>query len=132
MLEIRGHRECAARLADTGLPTKTEQADLLQALYGRNGECPIPWWPPVAARCSTPRSEAVRIAPASDAVLLLTDGYLANGRSRADPDIDSLPDLRVSFPPNPTPPPPTAHGLHPYLRDPDTLACRGGCRAPRA
>ena len=65
----------------TGLPTKTEQADLLQAMFGRNGECPVPV---VAARspadCFDVVQEAWRIAVRfMTPVFLLTDGYIANG-----------------------------------------------------
>ena len=65
----------------TGLPTKTEQSDLMQAYYGRNGECPMP----IIANC-TPSDcfdvayEAVRIAlQHMTPVILLSDGYIANG-----------------------------------------------------
>ncbi len=65
----------------TGLPTKTEQADLLQALYGRNGECPVPAIAAMTpADCFYAAIEAARIAiKYMTPVLLLTDGYLANG-----------------------------------------------------
>ncbi|MBN2329400.1 MAG: 2-oxoacid:acceptor oxidoreductase subunit alpha [Candidatus Omnitrophica bacterium] len=84
----------------TGLPTKTEQADLFQALLGRNGECPVP----VLAAC-TPSDcfymaiEASRIAMKfMTPVILLTDGYLANGAEPLRiPDIDDLPKIDVDY-----------------------------------
>ncbi len=86
----------------TGLPTKTEQADLLQALYGRNGECPLPV---LAARspadCFQTAYEAVRIAiEYMTPVILLSDGYLANGSEPwRFPTADQLPEIRFSFAP---------------------------------
>ena len=84
----------------TGLPTKTEQADLLMAMYGRHGESPLPI---VAAysssQCFDAAIEAVRIAVKyRTPVMLLSDGYLANGTEPWKlPDLDSLPDISVSF-----------------------------------
>jgi 2-oxoglutarate ferredoxin oxidoreductase subunit alpha len=105
----------------TGLPTKTEQADLLLAMYGRHGESPLPI---VAARspshCFDAALEAVRIAlKYRTPVILLTDGYLANGAEPWRlPDVDTLPDLSVAFATEPN------HDgtFWPYLRDPETLA----------
>lgn len=82
----------------TGLPTKTEQADLMQAMYGRNGECPVP-----VVAASTPGDcfdavlEAARIATRyMTPVILLTDGYLANGSEPwMIPVVGELPDLTV-------------------------------------
>jgi 2-oxoglutarate ferredoxin oxidoreductase subunit alpha len=110
----------------TGLPTKTEQADLLQAMYGRNGEAPVPIVAPAtAAECFTAALEATRIAVTyRTPVFLLSDGYLANGSEPwRVPDTAELPDLRVQFAsgPNHT----DADGTEsfwPYLRDPQTLA----------
>ncbi|BBA99449.1 putative oxidoreductase [Actinacidiphila reveromycinica] len=110
----------------TGLPTKTEQADLLQAMYGRNGEAPVPVVAPATpADCFAAALEAARIALAyRTPVMLLSDGYLANGSEPwRVPDVDELPDLRVEFAsgPNHT----AADGtrsFRPYLRDPETLA----------
>ncbi len=110
----------------TGLPTKTEQSDLLQAMFGRNGEAPIPV---VAAKspadCFDAALEAARIALTyRTPVILLSDGYLANGAEPwAIPDVDSLPDLRVEFTtaPNGAAADGTPEFL-PYLRDPETLA----------
>jgi len=100
----------------TGLPTKTEQADLLQALFGRNGECPVPV---VAARspadCFDATIEAWRIATRHmTPVFLLTDGYIANGAEPwRVPDVDSLPQFIVKHPQG------TENGdvFHPYARD---------------
>jgi 2-oxoglutarate/2-oxoacid ferredoxin oxidoreductase subunit alpha len=112
----------------TGLPTKTEQSDLLQAMYGRNGEAPVPI---VAAQspgdCFYAAIEAARIALTyRTPVFLLSDGYLANGSEPwRVPEIDELPDLRVSFAtePNGTGSNGGAVGeFLPYLRDPQTLA----------
>ncbi|RPF24809.1 2-oxoacid:acceptor oxidoreductase subunit alpha [Streptomyces sp. TLI_185] len=110
----------------TGLPTKTEQADLLQAMYGRNGEAPVPIVAPrTPADCFDAAMEAARIAVTyRTPVLLLSDGYLANGSEPwRIPDLDELPDLRVQFASGPN------HTLEdgtevfwPYKRDPQTLA----------
>jgi 2-oxoglutarate/2-oxoacid ferredoxin oxidoreductase subunit alpha len=102
----------------TGLPTKTEQADLLQALYGRNGEAPLP-----VIAASTPSDcydatfEACRIAlKYMTPVMLLTDGYLANGSEPwLIPDFDTMPDISPKFTTNP-------EGFMPYARDEATLA----------
>ena len=105
----------------TGLPTKTEQSDLLQAMYGRNGEAPIPVIAPRSpADCFDTAIEAARIATKyRTPVILLSDGYLANGSEPWQiPDVDALPDIRVEFTTQPN------HGddYWPYLRDPQTLA----------
>ncbi|WP_431042812.1 2-oxoacid:acceptor oxidoreductase subunit alpha [Streptomyces sp. P1-3] len=110
----------------TGLPTKTEQADLLQAMYGRNGEAPVPVVAPrTPADCFDAALEAARIALTyRTPVFLLSDGYLANGSEPwRIPEIDELPDLRVRFATGPN------HVLDdgsevfwPYKRDPQTLA----------
>jgi len=84
----------------TGLPTKTEQADLMQALFGRNGEAPIP-----IVACATPADafdcamEAVRIATQyMTPVFLLTDGFIANGAEPWRlPDLDKLPKFPKEF-----------------------------------
>ncbi|MFD4951887.1 2-oxoacid:acceptor oxidoreductase subunit alpha [Streptomyces sp. NPDC058451] len=110
----------------TGLPTKTEQADLLQAMYGRNGEAPVPV---LAARtpadCFDAAIEAARIALTyRTPVFLLSDGYLANGSEPwRIPEPDELPDLHVRFAqgPNHTLPDGT-EVFWPYKRDPHTLA----------
>ncbi|WP_329255780.1 2-oxoacid:acceptor oxidoreductase subunit alpha [Streptomyces sp. NBC_01478] len=110
----------------TGLPTKTEQADLLQAMFGRNGEAPVPIVAPCTpADCFDAAIEAARIALTyRTPVMLLSDGYLANGSEPwRIPDIDELPDLTVQFAQGPN------HTLEdgtevfwPYKRDPQTLA----------
>ena len=110
----------------TGLPTKTEQADLLQAMYGRNGEAPVPVVAPrTPADCFDAALEAARIAVTyRTPVFLLSDGYLANGSEPwRIPDLDELPDLRVRFAQGPN------HTLGdgtevfwPYKRDEQTLA----------
>ncbi|WP_189269830.1 2-oxoacid:acceptor oxidoreductase subunit alpha, partial [Streptomyces fuscichromogenes] len=110
----------------TGLPTKTEQADLLQAMFGRNGEAPVPVIAPrTPADCFDAALEAARIALTyRTPVMLLSDGYLANGSEPwRIPEIDELPDLRVEFASGPN------HVLDdgsevfwPYKRDPRTLA----------
>ncbi|MFI5873993.1 2-oxoacid:acceptor oxidoreductase subunit alpha [Streptomyces sp. NPDC051445] len=110
----------------TGLPTKTEQADLLQAMYGRNGEAPVPIVAPrTPADCFDAALEAARIALTyRTPVMLLSDGYLANGSEPwRIPELDELPDLTVQFAQGPN------HTLSdgsevfwPYKRDPQTLA----------
>ncbi|MFG3100197.1 2-oxoacid:acceptor oxidoreductase subunit alpha [Streptomyces sp. NPDC048182] len=110
----------------TGLPTKTEQADLLQAMYGRNGEAPVPVVAPrTPADCFDAALEAARIALAyRTPVFLLSDGYLANGSEPwRVPEVEELPDIPVRFAqaPNHT----LADGTEvfwPYKRDPHTLA----------
>jgi 2-oxoglutarate/2-oxoacid ferredoxin oxidoreductase subunit alpha len=84
----------------TGMPTKTEQADLLQAMFGRNGESPVPIVAPASpAECFTAAIEAARIAVKyRTPVILLSDGYLANGSEPwRIPDTASLPDLSQQF-----------------------------------
>jgi 2-oxoglutarate ferredoxin oxidoreductase subunit alpha len=108
----------------TGLPTKTEQSDLLQALFGRNGEAPVPVIAPRSpSDCFDAALEATRIALTyRTPVILLSDGYLANGSEPwAVPAADTLPDLSagVRFATEPN----GADGeFLPYLRDPETLA----------
>ncbi|WP_181766914.1 2-oxoacid:acceptor oxidoreductase subunit alpha [Streptomyces albidus (ex Kaewkla and Franco 2022)] len=110
----------------TGLPTKTEQADLLQAMFGRNGEAPVPIVAPsTPADCFTAAIEAARIALTyRTPVFLLSDGYLANGSEPwRVPETDDLPDLRVRFAQEPNHV--LADGTEvfwPYKRDPHTLA----------
>ncbi|HZY77437.1 MAG TPA: 2-oxoacid:acceptor oxidoreductase subunit alpha [Jatrophihabitantaceae bacterium] len=106
----------------TGLPTKTEQSDLLQAMFGRNGEAPVPI---VAAQspgdCFDAAIEACRIALAyRTPVFLLSDGYLANGSEPwRVPSVDELPDISVPFA---TEPNGEDGAFLPYLRDAETLA----------
>jgi 2-oxoglutarate ferredoxin oxidoreductase subunit alpha len=108
----------------TGLPTKTEQADLLQAMFGRNGESPVPIVAPLSpADCFDAAIEATRIALTyRTPVLLLSDGAIANGSEPwLVPNVDDLPDLRVEFATEPN----AEDGsdeFWPYVRDPETLA----------
>ena len=102
----------------TGLPTKTEQADLLQAMFGRNSEAPVP----VLAACSPGDCfwvalEASRIAVKYMVpVIVLSDGYLANGAEPwRIPDLGELPEIPVRFRTDST-------GFRPYDREPHTLA----------
>jgi 2-oxoglutarate/2-oxoacid ferredoxin oxidoreductase subunit alpha len=105
----------------TGMPTKTEQADLLQVMFGRNGEAPVP----VVAAC-TPSDcfhaalEATRIAlKYRTPVVLLSDGYLANGSEPwLLPDVADLPEIKVEFATEPN----HEGEFWPYLRDEATLA----------
>ncbi len=102
----------------TGLPTKTEQADLLQALYGRNGEAPVP-----VLAASTPSDcfntvfEAARIAlKFMTPVMVLSDGYLGNGSEPwLLPNVKDLPDISPKFRVDP-------NNYLPYLRDEATLS----------
>jgi 2-oxoglutarate ferredoxin oxidoreductase subunit alpha len=102
----------------TGLPTKTEQSDLLQVMFGRNGDSPMP-----VIAASSPKDcfevalEAVRIATHFMVpVVLLSDGYIANGSEPWKlPKVEDLPDLRVEFRTDP-------QGFLPYERNPETLA----------
>ncbi len=108
----------------TGLPTKTEQADLLQAMFGRNGEAPVPVIAPRSpADCFDAALDAVRIALTyRTPVLLLSDGSLANGSEPwLLPDADALPDLRVDFATEPNAPDGSGE-FWPYLRDAATMA----------
>ena len=108
----------------TGLPTKTEQADLLQAMFGRNGESPVPIVAPCTpADCFDAAIEATRIALTyRTPVMLLSDGAIANGSEPwLIPDVSTLPDLRVEFAKEPN----STDGsdeFWPYVRDPETLA----------
>src|SRR6185312_5646668 len=82
----------------TGLPTKTEQADLLQAMFGRNGECPVAILAPqTPVDCFDMAFEAVRIATRFMCpVFLLSDGYLANGSEPWKlPEVDKLPKITI-------------------------------------
>ncbi|HET9076698.1 MAG TPA: 2-oxoacid:acceptor oxidoreductase subunit alpha, partial [Acidimicrobiales bacterium] len=110
----------------TGLPTKTEQADLLQAMYGRHGEAPVPIVAPATpGECFHAAIEAARIAlKYRTPVFLLSDGYLANGAEPWQiPDVATLPDISVEFAtePNHVDEDGNAH-FWPYLRDTETLA----------
>ncbi|MES9539094.1 2-oxoacid:acceptor oxidoreductase subunit alpha [Actinomadura sp. NPDC000600] len=103
----------------TGLPTKTEQADLLQAMYGRNGEAPVPVVAPQSpSDCFDAAIEAARIAVKyRTPVILLSDGYLANGSEPWKlPDVASLPKIEPNFAE------PSQEEFQPFERDPATLA----------
>ena len=102
----------------TGLPTKTEQADLFQAVWGRNGECPaIVVAPATPADCFQMAIEAVRLAfKYMSPVFYLSDGYLANGAEPwSIPEVDTLPKIQVTFATDPA-------NFLPYSRDQQTLA----------
>lgn len=102
----------------TGLPTKTEQADLLQAMYGRNGESPVVVLAPsTPSDCFTIALEAARIATTYRVpVMILSDGYIANGSEPWKiPSMSELPDLHVEFAK-------PQEDFLPYLRDTKTLA----------
>ncbi|OZM74796.1 2-oxoglutarate ferredoxin oxidoreductase subunit alpha [Amycolatopsis antarctica] len=108
----------------TGLPTKTEQADLLQAMFGRNGESPVPIVAPCTpADCFDAALEATRIALTyRTPVMLLSDGAIANGSEPwLIPDVETLPDLRVEFATEPNADDESGE-FWPYVRDPETLA----------
>lgn len=102
----------------TGMPTKTEQADLLQAMYGRHGESPLPIIAAMTASdCFYTAYEAVRIAiKYMTPVIVLTDGYLANGAEPwLVPNFADLPAIPVEFRTDP-------QGFFPYIRDERTHA----------
>ena len=110
----------------TGLPTKTEQADLLHAMYGRHGEAPLPILAPqTPSDCFAVAIEAVRLAVKyRTPVIVLSDGYLANGAEPWRlPDLDSFEAIEPGFATEPN------HvdddgtqSFWPYVRDPETLA----------
>ena len=102
----------------TGMPTKTEQSDLFQAVLGRNADSPLIVLAAASAGdCFEVAIEAVRLATKyMTPVILLTDGYLAHAAEPwLIPDIDAVPGFPVTFRTDPA-------GFHPYLRDPKTLA----------
>ncbi|UBU13960.1 2-oxoacid:acceptor oxidoreductase subunit alpha [Nonomuraea gerenzanensis] len=106
----------------TGMPTKTEQTDLLMAMFGRNGESPVPIVAPMSpSDCFDAAVEAARIAiKYRTPVMLLSDGYLANGSEPWRlPEVSDLPDISQEF----TVEPNGADGEYlPYKRDTETLA----------
>lgn len=120
----------------TGLPTKTEQADLLQAMFGRNGEAPVPIVAPQSpGDCFDAAIEAARIAITyRTPVMLLSDGYLANGSEPwRIPEVDDLPVIDPAFatarnatvhkkPTKDGAEPEVVEEFWPYLRDEETLA----------
>jgi len=100
----------------TGLPTKTEQADLLTAVNGRHGECPLPVIAALSpADCFTMAMEAARLAiKYMTPVILLTDGYIANGAEPwRIPRLEELPELKARF----VPPRSNGDRFQPYTRD---------------
>jgi 2-oxoglutarate ferredoxin oxidoreductase subunit alpha len=102
----------------TGMPTKTEQSDLFQAVYGRNGDSPLAVLAAATpADCYEVGVEAVRIAVGHmTPVILLSDGYLANAAEPWPvPDPDAIPRFPARFRTDP-------EGFHPFVRDPETLA----------
>ena len=110
----------------TGLPTKTEASDLLMAMYGRHGEAPMPVIAPYSpGHCFHAAIEAARLAlKYRTPVMLLSDGYLANGSEPWKlPDVDSLPIINTIFTtePNHVDEDGNEH-FWPYKRDPETLA----------
>jgi 2-oxoglutarate ferredoxin oxidoreductase subunit alpha len=108
----------------TGLPTKTEQADLLQAMFGRNGESPLPIVAPRSpGDCFDAALEATRIAITyRTPVMLLSDGSLANGSEPWKvPELDNLPSIEPGFATGANAPDGSGE-FWPYLRDDDTLA----------
>ncbi|GLW99553.1 2-oxoacid:acceptor oxidoreductase subunit alpha [Microtetraspora sp. NBRC 16547] len=107
----------------TGMPTKTEQTDLLMAMFGRNGESPVPVVAPATpSDCFDAAVEAARIALAyRTPVMLLSDGYLANGSEPwRVPEVSELPDISVEFTTEPNGEDGTTY--LPFKRDPETLA----------
>ncbi|HEY8493859.1 MAG TPA: 2-oxoacid:acceptor oxidoreductase subunit alpha [Myxococcota bacterium] len=102
----------------TGMPTKTEQADLLMALHGRSSDSPVPVLAPATpGECFGVILEAFRIAVKyMTPVVVLSDGYLANSAEPwRIPDVATLPRTPVAFRTE-------REGFAPYLRDPETLA----------
>ena len=105
----------------TGMPTKTEQADLMLAMYGRHGEAPLPILAPATpSEAFAAAFEACRIAVKyMTPVMILSDGYIANSSEPwALPDVNELPDINVPYAP-------ASDGettFLPYKRDPETLA----------
>nr|MDT0667114.1 2-oxoglutarate ferredoxin oxidoreductase subunit alpha [Micromonospora sp. DSM 115978] len=103
----------------------TEQSDLLQAMFGRNGEAPLPVLAPRSpSDCFDMAIEAARIATKyRTPVMLLSDGYLANGSEPwLLPTRESLPDLKVTFATEPNHVGANGPEFWPFLRDPETLA----------
>ena len=102
----------------TGMPTKTEQSDLFQAVYGRNADSPLPVISAsTPADCFETAVEAVRLAVKyMTPVIMLSDGFLANAAEPWKlPDVTRIPDFPVKHHTDP-------EGFHPFLRDPATLA----------
>jgi 2-oxoglutarate/2-oxoacid ferredoxin oxidoreductase subunit alpha len=109
----------------TGLPTKTEQSDLLQAMFGRNGDSSIPIVAPsTPGDCFDAAYEAARLAVTyMTPVILLSDGYLANGSAPwLIPDVSKLPPFPVKFADKPNGKKNGEDHFNPYVRDEETLA----------
>jgi 2-oxoglutarate ferredoxin oxidoreductase subunit alpha len=109
----------------TGLPTKTEQADLMQAMFGRNGEAPVPIVAPRSpSDCFHAAIEAARLATKyRTPVFVLSDGYLANGSEPwLLPTREELPELTIEFATATNHDGANGPEFWPYLRDPETLA----------
>ncbi len=110
----------------TGMPTKTEQTDLLLAMFGRHGEAPLPIVAPRSpSHCFEVAVEAARLAlKYRTPVIVLSDGYLANGAEPWRlPDVDALPDISVEFVTESNHTDPDGRQVYwPYLRDPETLS----------
>jgi 2-oxoglutarate ferredoxin oxidoreductase subunit alpha len=106
----------------TGMPTKTEQADLLQALFGRSGESPVVVMAPASpSDCFNMAIEAFRLAVhCMCPVILLSDGYIANGAEPwLLPDLDAIPPIKIDHPTETNNP---DGGFLAYKRDEETLA----------
>ena len=102
----------------TGLPTKTEQADLLEVLFGRNGESPVPVLAAATSgECFDLAVQAFRLATRyMTPVYLMSDGYIANNSEPWKiPNVDEIPPIPIAHRTDPS-------GYQPYMRDPDTLA----------
>ncbi len=108
----------------TGMPTKTEQADLLQAVFGRNGESPVVVLAPQSpGDCFDTALEAARVAVTyRTPVIVLSDGYVANGSEPWHvPDVASIPPIQAGFATEPNARSAAGEARHhPYLRDPET------------
>ena len=117
-----GGHQCAARRGpSTGLPTKTEQSDLLQCMYGRNGESPLPILAPsTPGDCFYTAIEAWRLAVRTTSpVIILSDGYLANSSEPWPiPNPDNIEPIIVK---HPTAPSNGTGEFLPYERDPETM-----------
>lgn len=106
----------------TGIPTKTEQTDLFQALYGRNGECPIPIIAPHSpSNCFDAAFNAAKVAVEHmTPVIMLSEGFLGNGSEPWHiPSMSDYPEIKV---PRPNKPLPEGTKFQPFQRDPETLA----------
>ena len=109
----------------TGMPTKTEQADLLQVMFGRNGEAPVPVLAAQSpADCFPTALEAVQIAVNTGPVVILSDGYIANGAEPwLIPDLSAIPAIDPQFANAANATDKSGEPVFlPYLQDPETLA----------